>query len=84
MNAASLLAAVAVLLGFAAARELLAGGRREDDSLRGFGMRGRSATAVLKLGLPRASLVPDSSRACRCLRFWWPSYAARRRGESPP
>lgn len=51
MNAAALLAAIAVLLGFAGARELLAvlEGRAPLPSL---GIRGRSATAALKLGLP--------------------------------
>jgi len=51
VNAAALLAAIAVLLGFAGARELLAGleGRAPLPSL---GIRGRSAAAALKLGLP--------------------------------
>lgn len=53
MNPAPLLAALAVLLGFASARELLAGrrGGRTGSSL-ALVMRGRSATAALKLGLP--------------------------------
>jgi tight adherence protein C len=51
MSAAGLLAALAVLLGFAAARELLAGGGRSLPPLP-FGLRGRSAGAALRLGLP--------------------------------
>ncbi|HWB68896.1 MAG TPA: type II secretion system F family protein [Solirubrobacterales bacterium] len=46
---AGLLAAIAVLLAFAAGRELLAG--REWRPLE-FGLRGRPAAAALKLGLP--------------------------------
>ena len=51
MSAAGLLAALAVLLGFAAARELLAG-RRGGERPLPFGLRGRSAGAALRLGLP--------------------------------
>ncbi|HEX7058457.1 MAG TPA: type II secretion system F family protein [Solirubrobacterales bacterium] len=51
MSAASLLAAIAVLLGFAGARELLASRRGAEDTL-SFGTRGRSAAAALRLGLP--------------------------------
>ncbi len=52
MSAAGLLAALAVLLGFGATRELLAGrAGRELPSLP-FGLRGRSAGAALRLGLP--------------------------------
>jgi tight adherence protein C len=53
VSAAALLAAVAVLLGFAGARELLGAiGARPSGPLSRFGRRGRSATAALKLGLP--------------------------------
>ena len=51
MSPAALLAAVAVLLGFAGARELLAGREGKAPSL-SFGTRGRAAAAALKLGLP--------------------------------
>ncbi|HWO16206.1 MAG TPA: type II secretion system F family protein [Solirubrobacterales bacterium] len=51
MSAAALLAAIAVLLGFAGARELLAGRESKRPSI-SFGTRGRSAAAALKLGLP--------------------------------
>lgn len=53
MSPAAPLAAAAVLLGLAAARELLTG--REGSSRGsplGFGTKGRSAAAALKLGLP--------------------------------
>ncbi len=53
MSAAPL-AAIAVLLAFAAARELLAGrGGGSTSSRSAFGVRGRSAVAALRLGLPR-------------------------------
>lgn len=53
MSLAALLAAIAVLLGFAGARELLSAiGGRQSGPLSRFGLRGRSATAALKLGLP--------------------------------
>jgi tight adherence protein C len=53
MSPAALLAAVAVLLGFAGARELLGAiGARPSGPLSRFGRRGRSAAAALKLGLP--------------------------------
>lgn len=53
MSAAAPLAAVAVLLAFAAARELLAArGGGPGGSRSTFGVRGRSAVAALKLGLP--------------------------------
>ncbi|HET6997689.1 MAG TPA: type II secretion system F family protein [Solirubrobacterales bacterium] len=51
MSAAALLAASAVLLAFAAARELLAGHGGRLPPLP-FGLRGRSAGAALRLGLP--------------------------------
>jgi tight adherence protein C len=52
VSAAGLLAALAVLLGCAAGRELLAGrDGRELPSLP-FGLRGHSAAAALRLGLP--------------------------------
>jgi tight adherence protein C len=52
VSAAGLLAALAVLLGFAAARELFAGrAGRELPSLP-FGLSSRSAGAALRLGLP--------------------------------
>ncbi len=53
MSPAALLAAVAVLLAFAGARELFASRKGEaGDSPLAFGTRGRSAAAALKLGLP--------------------------------
>ncbi len=52
MSAAGLLAALAVLLGFAAARELLAGRAGRDLPPLPFGLGGRSAGAALRLGLP--------------------------------
>jgi tight adherence protein C len=53
MSPAALLAAIAVLLGFAGARELIAGtGGGGRDLTLGFGTRGRSAAAALRLGLP--------------------------------
>jgi tight adherence protein C len=53
VSPAGLLAAIAVLLGFAAARELLAGhGPWFGGLTPSFGMRSRSAAAALKLGLP--------------------------------
>ncbi len=51
MSAAGLLAALAVLLGFAAARELLRSRAGPGLSLP-FGLAGRSAGAALRLGLP--------------------------------
>ncbi len=51
MSAAALPAALAVLLGFAAARELLAASGRALPPLP-FGLGGRSARAALRLGLP--------------------------------
>lgn len=51
MSPAALLAAVAVLLAFAGVRELLATREGRAPSLP-FGIRGRSAAAALKLGLP--------------------------------
>ncbi|HEX2393356.1 MAG TPA: type II secretion system F family protein [Solirubrobacterales bacterium] len=51
MSGAGALAAVAVLLGYAAARELLGGGAAGVPSLP-FGLSGRSARAALRLGLP--------------------------------
>jgi tight adherence protein C len=53
LSVAALLAATAVLLGFAAARELHAGLSGGRDSWFGFGARRRSAVAALRLGLPR-------------------------------
>lgn len=53
MNAVALLAAVAVLLGFAAVRELLAGRDGAKNGLwLAFPLHGRTARAALKLGLP--------------------------------
>ena len=52
MSAVGVLAAVAVLLAFAAARELLGGLRRSTAPRLAFGTRGRTAAALLKLGLP--------------------------------
>jgi tight adherence protein C len=51
VSAAGLLAALAVLCGCAALRELTAGRGRELPALP-FGLRGRSARAALRLGLP--------------------------------
>ena len=54
MTAATLLAALAVLLALAAARELLSvGGAGRGGSRLVFRARGRSAVAALRLGLPR-------------------------------
>ena len=50
MSAAGILAALAVLLAFAATRDLLASGGRLPPLP--FGLRGRSAGAALRLGLP--------------------------------
>ena len=50
MSGAGLLAAIAVLCGFAAARELPHGGAAGRS--RRFGLRGRPARAALRLGLP--------------------------------
>ena len=62
MSAAGLLAALAMLLGFAAARELLAGRAGRGLPPLPFGLRGRSAGAALRLGLPerlrRSGLEP--------------------------
>jgi tight adherence protein C len=52
VSAAGLLAAVAVLLCFAAGRELLAGRSGLAGLPLPFGLRGRSAGAALRLGLP--------------------------------
>jgi tight adherence protein C len=52
VSAAGLLAGIAVLLGFAAARELLAGRRGRRLPPLPFGLSGRSAGAALRLGLP--------------------------------
>jgi tight adherence protein C len=52
VSGAGALAAIAVLLGFAAARELIASAGRELPALP-FGLSGRSAQAALRLGLPR-------------------------------
>jgi tight adherence protein C len=52
VSAAGLLAALAVLLGCAAARELLAGRTGRDLPPLPFGLSGRSARAALRLGLP--------------------------------
>jgi tight adherence protein C len=52
MSAAGPLAALAVLLGFAAARELLAGRTGGSPPRLPLGLRGRSAGAALRLGLP--------------------------------
>jgi tight adherence protein C len=52
VSAAGLLAAVAVLLGFAAVRELLSGRPGHQLPPLPFGLRGRSAGAALRLGLP--------------------------------
>jgi len=53
VTAAALLSAVAVLLAFAALRELLKGRKRtEASSLFGSALRGRPAAAALRLGLP--------------------------------
>ena len=52
MSAAGLLAALAVLLGFGAARELLGGRAGRDRPPLPFGLSGRSARAALRLGLP--------------------------------
>ncbi len=53
MSAAALPAALAVLLGFAAARELLAGRLGRSQRSLPFGLGGRSASAALRLGLPQ-------------------------------
>jgi tight adherence protein C len=52
VSLAGLLAALAVLLGFAAARELLAGRVGPGLPVLPFGLRGRSAGAAFRLGLP--------------------------------
>jgi tight adherence protein C len=52
VSAAGWLAGLTVLLACAAARELLAGRRGGERSLPRFGLRGRSAAAALRLGLP--------------------------------
>jgi tight adherence protein C len=52
VSAAGLLAALAVLLGFAAAGELLAGRAGQPPPSLPFGLGGRSAAAALRLGLP--------------------------------
>ncbi len=52
MSAAGLLAALAVLLGFAAVRELLGGRPGRSLSPLPLGLSGRSARAALRLGLP--------------------------------
>jgi tight adherence protein C len=53
LNAVALLAAIAVLLGFAAVRELLAGRDGAKNGLwLAFPLRGRTARAALRLGLP--------------------------------
>jgi tight adherence protein C len=52
VSAAGWLAALAALLGFAAARELLAAGTGRALPPLPFGLRGRSAGAALRLGLP--------------------------------
>jgi tight adherence protein C len=52
VSAAGTLAALAVLLGFAAARELLAARAGAGAPSLPFGLRGRSAGAALRLGLP--------------------------------
>jgi tight adherence protein C len=52
VSAAGALAALAALLLFAAARELLAGRGRVGAPPLPFGLRGRSAAAALRLGLP--------------------------------
>ena len=52
MSAAGALAALAVLLGFAAARELLAGRSAAGRRALPFGLDRRSAGAALRLGLP--------------------------------
>jgi len=52
VSAAGAPAALAVLLCFAAARELRGAGRRGAPSLLALGLRGRSARAALRLGLP--------------------------------
>ena len=52
MSAAALLAALAVLLGFAAARELLVGRPGRSLPPLPFGLSTRSARAALRLGLP--------------------------------
>ncbi len=53
MSAAGTLAALAVLLGFAAARQLLAGRAGRDLPSLPFGLSRRSAAAALRLGLPQ-------------------------------
>ncbi len=53
MSAAGLLAALAVLLGCAAARELLADRAGRELPALPFGLRSRSAGAALRLGLPQ-------------------------------
>jgi tight adherence protein C len=62
LSAAGALAAVAVLLGFGAGRELAAGGAGGGLAGLPFGLRGRSAGAALRLGLPerlrRSGLQP--------------------------
>jgi tight adherence protein C len=52
VSAAGLLAAIAALLGFAAARELLAGRAGRTPPQLPFGLSRRSAGAALRLGLP--------------------------------
>jgi tight adherence protein C len=52
LSAAGLLAALAVLLGFAAVREVLAGRRGRALPPLPFGLSARSARAALRLGLP--------------------------------
>jgi tight adherence protein C len=52
VSGAGLLAAIAVLLAFAALRELRPAGARDGASPLGFLARGRSARAALRLGLP--------------------------------
>lgn len=52
MSVPGLLAALAVLLGCAAGRELLAGGGKWPPGPLPFGLGGRSAGAALRLGLP--------------------------------
>jgi tight adherence protein C len=52
VSAAAALAALAVLLGFGAARELFGKGAGDALPALPFGMRGRSAGAALRLGLP--------------------------------
>ena len=85
VSPAGLLAAIAVLLGFAGARELLAGrGARLGGLAPGFGIRGRSATAALKLGLPNRLARSGLDSASRSPRSCWPSSPAPRPGGSLP